>query len=90
MEYVSPFDERARSSDPLAERPADLHGRRIALLDINKARGNEFLDRLEELLHDVGARTFRLSKPLFSRPAPQEVIEEVALHGDLAVEALAD
>ena len=90
MEYVSPFDERTRASDPLAERPPDLRGRRIALLDISKARGDEFLDRLEELLRAEGARTLRVSKPLFSRPAPPEVIEEVALHGDLAVEALAD
>lgn len=90
MEYVSPFDERERGAEPLAPRPTGLAGQRIALLDINKAKGKEFLDRLEQLLRDHGAQTLRLAKPTFARPAPQEVIERIALHGDLAVEALAD
>ena len=90
MDYVSPVDERVRPAEPLAPRPPALAGKRVLLLDINKARGAEFLDRLEELLVAQGARTTRLTKPLFSRPAPTEVIEAVALHGDLAVEALAD
>jgi hypothetical protein len=90
MEYVSPVDERVREPEPLAPRQPGLLGRRVVLLDISKARGREFLDRLEQRLRDAGAETARLSKPFFSRPAPQEVIEEIALHGDLAVEALAD
>ena len=90
MDYVSPFDERERGADPLAPRPAELRGRRVALLDIRKAKGKEFLDRIEELLRERGADTFRVVKPTFARPAPGELIEEIALHGDLAVEALAD
>ena len=90
MDYVSPIDEWAREPEPLAARPPDLRGRRIALLDISKARGGEFLDRVEALLRGEGAETMRFAKPLFSRPAPLEVIEEVAIHGDLAVEGLAD
>ena len=90
MEYVSPFDPRTVENVPAAPRPRDLAGRRIALLDIAKARGDEFLDRLGELLERRGATTVRLSKESFSRPASAEVIEQVAIHGDLAVEALAD
>ncbi|MDQ3857948.1 MAG: hypothetical protein M3327_05800 [Actinomycetota bacterium] len=90
MAYVSPIDDRARPVEPLAPRPSTLHGRRVVLLDIGKARGGEFLDRLEERLRDAGAATARLAKPLFSRPAPREVLDAVPLHGDLAVEALAD
>jgi hypothetical protein len=89
-EYVSPLDERVRPPEPLAARPASLEGRRVALLDISKRRGDEFLDRIEELLHEAGASTTRFAKPFFSRPAPQSVIEEIAIHGDLAVEGLAD
>ena len=44
MDYVSPFDERGRVAEPLAPRPGGLEGTRIALLDINKRRGDEFLD----------------------------------------------
>ncbi len=90
MEYVSPIDDSVREPEPLAARPADLQGRRVALLDISKARGAEFLDRIEELLRARGAETRRFAKPLFSRPAPVEVIEEIAIHGDLVVEGLAD
>jgi hypothetical protein len=45
---------------------------------------------MEQLLRAAGARTFRIAKPAFSRPAVPEVIEEIALHGDLTVEGLAD
>src|SRR5581483_528107 len=75
MEYVSPFDEAVLEATPLAPRPESLAGRTVALLDITKNRG---------------AETFRISKETFSRPAAPEVIEEIALRGDLVVEGLAD
>ena len=87
---MSPLDERVRPAEPLAPRPADIAGLRIVLLDIGKARGREFLDRVEKRLRGRGAHTARVAKPLFSRPAPAEIIERAAIHGDLAVEALAD
>ena len=90
MNYVSPFDPREATADPLALRPASLAGKRVVLLDISKARGDEFLDRLEQRFQTVDVSTFRARKPTFSRPAPREVIEQVAIHGDLAVEGLAD
>jgi hypothetical protein len=90
MEYVSPIDDRAQEPVAFAARPADLAGKRIALLDITKARGAEFLDRVEEHLRAHGAETFRITKEIFSRPASTEVIEAIAIHGDLAVEGLAD
>ena len=80
MDYVSPFDERVREQEPPAARPASLEGARIALLDIGKARGDEFLDALEPLLGAAGATTRRFAKPLFSRPAAQEVIEHGSEH----------
>ena len=90
MDYVSPFDERRRVTEPLAPRPADLSGARVALLDITKRRGDEFLDRVEELLHAQGAETFRVVKEIFSKPAAPEIIRRIANRGDLAVEGLAD
>lgn len=90
MEYVSPFDERRRVAEPLAPRPHGLSGKRVALLDINKRRGEEFLDRIEQLLHVRGARTFRITKEIFSKPAAPEIIRQIADRGDLAVEGLAD
>ncbi len=90
MEYVSPFDERRREPEPLAPRGKPLRGARVALLDINKRRGDEFLDRIEARLHEQGAQTFRVVKEIFSKPADPEIIRRVAGRGDLAVEALAD
>jgi hypothetical protein len=90
MDYVSPLDERLVVATPLAERPAGLAGRRIVLLDISKHRGDEFLDRMQTLLEQHGATVTRDRKPLFSRAAPDEIIERVAIHGDLCVEGLAD
>ena len=90
MNYISPIDERIREPEPLAPRPTDIESKMVALLDISKNRGAEFLDRIEELLGEHGARTMRFRKPSFSRPASIELIEEIALHADLAVEGLAD
>ena len=90
MEYVSPFDERRREPEPLAPRGKPLRGARVALLDINKRRGDEFLDRIEARLHEQGAQTFRVVKEIFSKPAAPEIIRRIAGRGDLAVEALAD
>jgi hypothetical protein len=90
MEYVSPIDVRAQEAISFALRPVDLTGTRVALLDITKARGSEFLDRVETLLHRQGAETFRIAKEIFSRPASPDIIEEIAIRGDLAIEGLAD
>lgn len=90
MEYVSPFDEQVAETTPPAARPDVIAGRTVALLDITKSRGAEFLDRIEAGLRARGAHTFRIAKAAFSRPAAPEVIEEIALRGDLVVEGLAD
>jgi len=90
VDYVSPFDERRRVAEPLAPRPVSLEGKQIALLDITKRRGDEFLDRIEELLQSRGAVTFRVVKEIFSKPASPEIVRRIADRGDLAVEGLAD
>jgi nucleotide-binding universal stress UspA family protein len=90
MEFVSPFDERQRTAEPMARRTAGLAGRRVALLDINKRQGEQFLDRIELHLRAAGAEAFRLTKEIFSKPAGPEVIRKIANRGDLAVEGLAD
>jgi len=88
--YISPFDERTVEPIAFAKRPATLSGARVVLLDISKAQGDVLLDRVEALLRADGATTHRLVKPAFSRRAPGELLEQVKIHGDLAVEGLAD
>jgi hypothetical protein len=89
-DYVSPFDERVRTAEPLAPRPDSISGCRVVLLDIRKNRGAEFLDRLETRLREAGAVTARAAKEIFSKPAALGLIDEIAGHADLVVEALAD
>jgi hypothetical protein len=90
MDYVSPFDDRVRELRRLAPRPADLRGRRVGLLDISKARGAEFLDEVERLLRERGAETSRHAKAAFSRPAPAELVDQLAREVEFVVEGLAD
>jgi hypothetical protein len=90
MRYVSPFDPAVRAPVAPAARPADVRGRTVALLDISKNRGAEFLDRIEHHLRARGAEVERYRKPLFSRPAGPELIERIAGRAGLVVEGLAD
>jgi hypothetical protein len=90
MEYVSPIDPRTQARVPQADRPQTLEERRVVLLDISQRRSREFLDRIEVLLHERGATTSRHGKPTPARPATADLIEEIAIHGDLVVEGLAD
>lgn len=73
-----------------AKRLAALEGRTIGLLDIAKARGDVFLDRLESQLNARGAKVLRFKKPTFTKPAPIDLRHEIAQKCDAVVEALAD
>jgi hypothetical protein len=90
MRYVSPYDPAARTPVAPAPRPDSLAGQAVALLDISKNRGAEFLDRVEHHLRGRGAEVERFAKPLFSRPATGELVERIAARAGLAVEGLAD
>ena len=68
----------------------DLAGRNIGLLDISKARGDLFLDRLESRLRDQGANVLRFSKPTFTKPAPLDLRQQIAVECAAGLEALAD
>ena len=89
-DYVSPFDERVRTPEPLAPRPASISGLHITLLDITKNRGDEFLDRIEALLQARGATTSRVAKEIFSKPAALDLVGDIASHSHAVVLALAD
>jgi hypothetical protein len=62
----------------------------IALLDINKPRGDVFLDELEQLLAARGHTVIRTAKPTFTKPAPADLRAEIATRCDAVIEALAD
>jgi hypothetical protein len=87
---LDPTGERSRATRARLPRLASLEGRRIGLLDISKARGDVFLDRVEAGLRARGAEVLRFRKPTFTKPAPIDQRQEIATRCDAVVEALAD
>lgn len=74
---------------PLAK-PATLAGLTIGLLDISKSRGDVFLDHLDQLLTGEGLTVKRYKKPTFTRPAPVDLLQQIATDCDVVIEGLAD
>jgi hypothetical protein len=89
--YLDPTDLVAVPRQ-FAARPPSLDGKVVTLLDISKANGNHFLDRLEELLRERASprAVVRKRKPTFARPAPDDLRDEIVATTDVVVEGLAD
>jgi hypothetical protein len=87
---LDPTSERSPAHRPLAPRLSSLVGRRVALLDISKPRGDVFLDRVEQLLRERGAEVSRFRKPTFAKPAPTDLRHEITVKSEAVIEALAD
>jgi len=90
---VNPLNETLSAKRERAPRLDTLSGKIVGLLDISKPGGNIFLDALERLLIErIGVREIvRASKPTFTKPAPDEVIDKlVSSRAAAVIEALAD
>ena len=87
---LDPTSEISPVMRPRRARPASLGGSRFGLLDISKARGDVFLDRLEALLKARGHAVNRYRKARFSIVAPIELKQRIVSQCDIVVEALAD
>ena len=88
---VDPTDERAPLKRSLAPRTGAIAGR-VALLDINKPRGDVLIARLAEHLQDrlPGVEIKRFKKLTFTKPAPDELRRRIAEESYFVIEALAD
>lgn len=87
---LDPTAERSIAARPRLKRPDRLDGRTVGLLDIAKAKGDIFLDRLEERLSERGLTVKRYAKPTNTRPAPTPLYQQIATEVDVVVEALSD
>ncbi len=87
---LDPTAELSPVQRPRIARPVSLEGLNVALLDISKPRGSEFLDRLEALFAGRGVAVKRYRKPRFSTIAPAALRQQIAAECHAAVEALAD
>jgi hypothetical protein len=70
--------------------PPSLDGKSVALMDIGKSRGKEFIDRLEGHFKQAGVATRRYAKPTNTKVAPLELMQKIAAENQLAVIALSD
>jgi hypothetical protein len=87
---LDPTSERSPAHRERLARPSSLDELTIGLLDISKARGNVFLDRLDQRLQERGLRVARFRKPTFAKPAPVDLRHEISTQCDVVIEALAD
>ena len=87
---LDPTGERALAQRPRLPRLASLDGVTVGFLDISKARGDRFLDRLQQRFESLGARVARYRKPTFTKPAPVDLRQQIAVQCGAVVEALAD
>jgi len=72
------------------EPPPDLSGRTVALLSISKERSDEFLDTVAAAMTERGISVKRFKKPTHTKPAPEQVIQDIVEQCDVVVEGLAD
>jgi hypothetical protein len=86
-------DPTAETASELRARQAPLDsfaGKMVALMDIGKMRGDEFIDRLEVLCRQRGIATRRYRKPTNTRVAPPDMIKDIAEHCQAVIIALSD
>mgnify|MGYP005654705751 CR=1 FL=1 len=88
---LDPTNERVPVARQPTPRPLEISGN-VALLDISKPRGNVLLDqfavRLAERLPNVNIN--RYNKPTFTKPAPDDLRQEIRARNDFVIEGLAD
>jgi hypothetical protein len=87
---LDPTGEHQVTVRKKAPRPVTLEGRTVGLLDIGKARGDVFLNRLDELLSARGITVKRYAKPTPSRLATPETRSRMTSEVEAAVIGLAD
>ncbi len=87
---LDPTSEHAPETRARLPRPDSLENLTIGLLDISKARGDIFLNRLETHLNNLGLNTKRYQKPTFARVAPTKLQQQISTECDVVIEALAD
>lgn len=70
--------------------PADLKALTLGLLDIGKMRGDEFVDKLAEILETRGYLVRRWKKPTNTRTAPLPILQEISEEAAAVIIALSD
>jgi len=90
MDFVDPTAGTASKSIPPADRPADLGGKVVGVLDNTKEQADIILRTLGEGLREkYGVKEVIVRrKEHYSKPAPDAMIEEMAEQCDVVICAL--
>jgi len=84
---MDPLGEVAAQTGGMAARVRDLRGKTLGVIDNGMPGSNDILSALAEMLREsagIGDVIVR-QKPNISRPAPQEIVAELAHKCDLAI-----
>ena len=87
---LDPTGEHQPASRKQTARPASLDGVTVGLLDIGKARGDVFLDRLAERFTERGITVRRYAKPTPSRLVATDTKQKMTSEVQAAIIGLAD
>lgn len=90
MGFIDPTAGGSTAKVEPAPRPADLSGKVVGLLDNTKEQADIILDALGSALrerYDV-AKVVSMRKEHYSKPATDEMIEEMSREVDVAIAAL--
>ena len=90
IQLLDPTAETASVRRERRPPPPTLDGLTLGLLDIGKARGSTFLDRLETHFTGRGLAVKRYAKPTNTRTAPVDLAQTIAEEVDVVVDALSD
>lgn len=91
FQLFPPIDPRMSEERSMAPRLATLRGMRVGLLDNRKSNANVLLGEMGRLLsdHHGVAEVHMVEKPIFSRPAPHELLSRLE-EFDLVLTAIGD
>ena len=90
LPWIDPTAGGGKARIALAQRPLDLAGRIVGLLDNTKEQGEIILQTIGEALcerHGV-ARVVLRRKEHYSKPATQSIIDEMAGEVEVAIAAV--
>ena len=87
---LDPTGEHEAVARKKAAKPVTLDGITVGVLDIGKARGDVFLDRIAQRLTERGVPIKRYAKPGPSRPAVLETRQRMMAETQVAIIGLAD
>ena len=88
--FIDPTAGGNRAAIALAPRPMDLAGKVVGMIDNTKEQADVILEAMAEVLRDrYGvAKVIIRRKEAFSRPATQELLNEMAKEVQVAAAAL--